>query len=90
MAPWLKVGRVQYRTRKRHYQKKKKKKKKKRVILAAGDIYTLPIMRIGGLGPTGLLDSANVTTVIDLPGVGQNFQYHPVLAPNFTCKYTHL
>jgi choline dehydrogenase-like flavoprotein len=33
-------------------------------------------------------ESANITTVIDLPGVGQNFQDHAMIQATFMCKST--
>ncbi len=59
---------------------------RKEVILAAGGIHSPQIMQLSGLGPKKLLSSANITTVVDLPGVGQNFQDHPMLQMMITCK----
>jgi len=58
----------------------------KEVILAAGAIHTPQIMQLSGLGPERLLQSANISVAVDLPGVGQNFQDHLSLSANFTCK----
>jgi len=58
----------------------------KEVILAAGAIHSPQIMQLSGLGPKSLLESANITVTVDLPGVGQNFQDHISLSANFTCK----
>ena len=58
----------------------------KEVILAAGAIHTPQIMQLSGLGPKQLLQSANISVAVDLPGVGQNFQDHLSLSANFTCK----
>jgi len=60
----------------------------KEVILAAGAIHSPQIMQLSGLGPKRLLESANITVVVDLPGVGQNFQDHLSLSANFTCTYS--
>jgi len=62
-------------------------KANKEVILAAGAIHTPKIMQLSGLGPKTLLDLANITTAVDLPGVGQNFQDHPILQSTFACKW---
>ncbi|KAF6819345.1 Pyranose dehydrogenase 1-like protein 3 [Colletotrichum sojae] len=50
---------------------------KKEVILAAGAIHTPQILQRSGVGPKSLLDAAGIDVVVDLPGVGQNFQDHP-------------
>ena len=60
---------------------------RKEVILAAGAIHTPQILQVSGVGPRGLLEAANISVVVDLPGVGQNFQDHPMLQAAFTCAY---
>ncbi|KAB5539476.1 GMC oxidoreductase-like protein [Coniochaeta sp. 2T2.1] len=52
-------------------------KAKKEVILAAGTIHTPQILQGSGIGPAKLLKSAGIDVVVDLPGVGTNFQDHP-------------
>src|SRR3569833_1112939 len=59
---------------------------RKEVILAAGAVHSPQILQLSGIGPKKVLDSANITAVVDLPGVGQNFQDHPVLPAGFVCK----
>ncbi|KAK3349137.1 hypothetical protein B0T25DRAFT_547318 [Lasiosphaeria hispida] len=54
-------------------------KARKEVILAAGGIHSPQILQLSGIGPRRLLDSAKINTVVDLPGVGQNFQDHPMV-----------
>ncbi|KAK4448930.1 oxygen-dependent choline dehydrogenase [Podospora aff. communis PSN243] len=49
------------------------------VILAAGAIQTPRILQLSGIGPPSLLNRFNVTVVKDLPGVGANFQDHPMI-----------
>ncbi|KAK8032132.1 hypothetical protein PG990_001866 [Apiospora arundinis] len=56
-----------------------KVKAKKEVILAAGAVHTPQLLQLSGVGPKSLLDEAGVETVVNLPGVGQNFQDHPML-----------
>jgi choline dehydrogenase-like flavoprotein len=58
----------------------------KEVILAAGAVHSPQIMQLSGLGPRKLLTSANIETVVDLPGVGQNFQDHPMITIMFSYR----
>ncbi|KAF5011439.1 hypothetical protein FDECE_2459 [Fusarium decemcellulare] len=52
---------------------------RKEVILAAGAIHTPQILQVSGIGAKAVLSSINVSTVVDLPGVGQNFHDHVLL-----------
>jgi choline dehydrogenase-like flavoprotein len=52
---------------------------KKEVILAAGAIHTPRLLRLSGIGYSRLLRSVGIEPVVDLPGVGQNFQDHAVI-----------
>ncbi|RYP53405.1 hypothetical protein DL769_010525 [Monosporascus sp. CRB-8-3] len=58
----------------------------KEVILAAGAIHSPQILQLSGIGPKKILDSAGIDTVVDLPGVGQNFQDHPMLSVGVTLQ----
>ncbi|WP_300434699.1 GMC family oxidoreductase [uncultured Mameliella sp.] len=51
-----------------------------RVILAAGAINTPKMLMLSGIGPKEELDRIGVETRVDLPGVGQNFQDHVLVA----------
>lgn len=51
-------------------------KARKEIILAAGTIHTPQILQGSGVGPAKLLKSAKIDVVVDLPGVGTNFQDH--------------
>ncbi|KAL2264522.1 hypothetical protein VTJ83DRAFT_7032 [Remersonia thermophila] len=53
------------------------------VILAAGGIHSPHILQLSGIGPRQLLTSAKIDTLVDLPGVGQNFQDHPMIQATF-------
>lgn len=48
----------------------------KEVILAAGSIHTPQVLQLSGIGPSTLLRRANIPVVVDLLGVGSNFQDH--------------
>jgi choline dehydrogenase len=53
------------------------------VILAAGAIATPKVLMLSGIGPADHLAEHGIRTLVDLPGVGANFQDHtetPVVA----------
>ena len=52
---------------------------RKEVILAAGAIHSPQVLQRSGIGSRTLLSAANITPIVDLPGVGQNFQDHPMV-----------
>ncbi|KAH6640177.1 hypothetical protein F5144DRAFT_484594 [Chaetomium tenue] len=56
---------------------------RKEVIIAAGGIHSPQVLQLSGIGPRKILSEANITTVVDLPGVGQNFQDHPMIQATF-------
>ncbi|KAJ0328882.1 hypothetical protein COL5a_004672 [Colletotrichum fioriniae] len=47
------------------------------VVLAAGAVHTPQLLQLSGIGPEKLLQSLDIDVVVDLPGVGANFQDHP-------------
>ncbi|KAF4310114.1 Glucose-methanol-choline oxidoreductase [Botryosphaeria dothidea] len=55
---------------------------KREVILAAGAVHTPLILQHSGVGDSDLLDSYDIETRLDLPGVGNNYQDHYMLASN--------
>lgn len=57
------------------------------VILAAGAIHTAQLLQLSGFGPSSLLKSLGIGVVIDLPGVGQNFQDHWGASCYYPCLY---
>lgn len=59
---------------------------KKEVILAAGAGHTPQILQLSGIGPKALLQKLGIPVVNDLPGVGRNFQDHPVYYFSGSCK----
>ncbi|OCL11630.1 GMC oxidoreductase [Glonium stellatum] len=58
----------------------------KEVILAAGAVHTPQVLQLSGIGPKALLEKAKIPVLLDLPGVGANFQDHPFIA--LTYNYT--
>ncbi|KAI3327109.1 GMC oxidoreductase [Xylariaceae sp. AK1471] len=54
-------------------------KANKEVIIAAGAIHSPQLLQQSGIGPSSLLKSAGIDTIVELPGVGQNFQDHPIV-----------
>ncbi|KAK1997691.1 GMC oxidoreductase [Colletotrichum falcatum] len=49
------------------------------VVLAAGAVNTPRILQLSGIGARKLLSSLDIDVVVDLPGVGANFQDHPAI-----------
>ncbi|KAH6646280.1 hypothetical protein BKA67DRAFT_98021 [Truncatella angustata] len=62
----------------------------KEVLLAAGGVHTPQILQLSGIGSSNVLESLGISTVSNLPGVGQNFQDHATLtiSYNFTDNVT--
>ncbi|PWW76307.1 GMC oxidoreductase [Tuber magnatum] len=54
-------------------------KAKKEVIISAGTVHTPQILQLSGIGRKSLLEKLSIPVLIDLPGVGQNFQDHPYI-----------
>lgn len=46
------------------------------MILSAGALSTPQILERSGIGSSGILSSLGIHSVVDLPGVGQNYQDH--------------
>ncbi|KAI9780602.1 MAG: hypothetical protein M1816_002798 [Peltula sp. TS41687] len=49
------------------------------IILAAGAVHSPQILQLSGIGPKNLLSGLGIETLVDLPGVGYNFQDQPVM-----------
>lgn len=47
------------------------------VILAAGAVHSPQLLQLSGIGPRSLLEPLGIPTLVDLPGVGHNFQDQP-------------
>ncbi|KAK4910293.1 hypothetical protein LTR49_021039 [Elasticomyces elasticus] len=58
------------------------------VILAAGAPHSPQVLQLSGIGPKDLLSSLGIETLVDLPGVGRNFQDQPSMFLQFTCPMT--
>ncbi|KAK2812244.1 hypothetical protein FQN50_001602 [Emmonsiellopsis sp. PD_5] len=62
---------------------------RKEVILAAGAIHTPQILQLSGIGPKAVVEAAGIESKLDLPGVGSNFQDHPVAYLNWELENTY-
>jgi choline dehydrogenase-like flavoprotein len=61
-------------------------KARKEIIMTAGTLHDPQILQRSGVGPAALLKQANISMVVDLPGVGGNLQDHPVTRVSFNCR----
>ncbi|MFG6503560.1 GMC family oxidoreductase [Microbacterium sp. P05] len=58
-----------------------------RTVLAAGALDTPRLLQLSGIGDPGRLAAAGIRARHDLPGVGENFQDHPlILGMNFRAR----
>lgn len=57
------------------------------VILCAGWLHTPQILQRSGIGPSSLLKAAGIKTLVDLPGVGSNFQDHAGTFAIWSCDF---
>lgn len=53
-------------------------KARREVILCAGAFNSPHLLMLSGIGPAAHLADVGITPLLDLPGVGQNLQDHPV------------
>jgi choline dehydrogenase-like flavoprotein len=60
----------------------------KEVILAAGALHTPQILELSGMGDGRVLSNFGIKTVVDLPGVGANYQDHLLLVTAQTSECT--
>lgn len=56
------------------------------VVLCAGAIQSPQILQLSGIGPSALLAQHKISTVVDLPGVGENLQDHLQVRPSYRCE----
>jgi choline dehydrogenase len=61
-------------------------KANKEVLLSAGAINSPQVLMLSGIGPKAHLAEYGITTVVDLPGVGQNLQDHLDAIVQVRCK----
>ncbi|POS74588.1 GMC oxidoreductase [Diaporthe helianthi] len=54
-------------------------------ILCAGALHSPQILQRSGIGPPSVLDAAGIDILVDLPGVGSNFQDHPQIPMAYSC-----
>jgi choline dehydrogenase len=59
---------------------------KAEVIISAGALHTPAILQRSGIGPASFLGTAGIPVVVDLPGVGSNFQDHSGPGISWNCK----
>lgn len=59
---------------------------KKEVILSAGSIQSPGLLELSGVGQPAVLRAAGVTPLVDLPGVGENYQDHIRLSNTYRLK----
>jgi choline dehydrogenase-like flavoprotein len=64
-------------------------KAKLEVVIAAGSVHTPGVLQRSGVGPKEILQKAGIKVLLDLPGVGKNFQDHPTAGLNFACKFAN-
>lgn len=62
-------------------------KANKEIVLCAGWLHTPQILQRSGVGPQALLQSAGITTQVDLPGVGANLQDHAAAQLGYRCEW---
>jgi choline dehydrogenase len=58
----------------------------KEVILCAGSIETPRLLMLSGIGNSADLKKLSIKTNVDLPGVGQNLQDHPLVSATYEAK----
>ncbi|KAH8878720.1 alcohol oxidase [Thozetella sp. PMI_491] len=58
----------------------------KEVILSAGSIQSPGLLELSGIGQSAVLEAAGIETLIELPGVGENYQDHIRTSNNYRLK----
>ncbi len=55
------------------------------ILLSGGTINSPQTLMLSGIGPADHLRSRDIPVILDLPGVGQNLQDHPLIGVEFEC-----
>jgi len=59
---------------------------RKEIILSAGAVQTPQLLELSGIGQPFILRAANITPIIPLLGVGENYQDHPRVQISYRLK----
>jgi choline dehydrogenase len=59
---------------------------RREIILSAGTFNSPQILQLSGVGDAATLRSLGIAVIVDLPGVGQNYQDHMQLNMPFRCN----
>lgn len=57
------------------------------VIVSAGAIGSPRILQLSGFGSAALLEKLEIPVLVDLPGVGSNYQDHAFMSSANICAY---
>ncbi|KAI0764645.1 alcohol oxidase [Fomes fomentarius] len=60
---------------------------KKEVILSAGSVQTPQLLELSGIGNRRVLESHGLSTLVELPGVGENLQEHLFVGVQWQLKH---
>lgn len=61
---------------------------RKDVIVSAGSVQSPHLLELSGIGNKTILEAAGVQSLIDLPGVGENYQDHLITTASFEVPNT--
>ncbi|KAK3941960.1 GMC oxidoreductase [Diplogelasinospora grovesii] len=56
------------------------------IVLSAGAVQSPNLLELSGIGQAPVLGAANITQLIDLPGVGENYQDHLRIQTSYQLK----
>lgn len=59
---------------------------RKEIMLSAGSIQSPQLLELSGLGNSTILETADIKTIVDLPGVGENLQDHIRISTAYQLK----
>jgi choline dehydrogenase-like flavoprotein len=62
-------------------------KAKREIVVSAGTIHTPQVLQRSGIGPRDVIEAANGTVRVELPGVGSNLQDHMHFPMFYDCKW---